>query len=467
MIDKLILSHLLHNEDYGRRVLPFIKEEYFLEKSFRTTFKLIEEHVTKYNVFPTKEALFIELQNAVGVDSGEYKSTTELISDLNDTPTDTKIDWLLDQTEKFCQDKAVYNAIYKSIKILEDKNGNLTKGSIPKLLQDALSVSFETNIGHDFIEDAEKRYDYYHTDVARIPFDLEYFNKVTNGGLPDKTLTVFLAGVNVGKTQLMCHCAGNNLRDGKNVLYITMEMSQEEIAKRVDANLLDVSMDDLVLLPKDVYDRKIEKLREKTKGKLLVKEYPTSQAHTGHFRHLINELRLKKNFEPDIVYIDYINICASSRIKRGQANSYEYIKAIAEEMRGLAVEHELPLVTATQLNRSGFRSSDIDMADTAESFGLPATADLMIGMVSTEELEELGQIMCKQLKNRLGSKQTNKRFIIGVDRAKMRFYDVEQEAQDDLMDSPNDKSTFDNSKFGDEENERNKPRSKFDFAGFR
>jgi hypothetical protein len=400
----------------------------------------------------------------VEADQQVYQDTQDLISNLDPTVIENKkLDWLLDQTEKFCQDRAIFQAIHQSIKILDDKTGKMTKGAIPKLLQDALAVSFHTEIGHDFIEDADKRFDYYHTDVDRIPFDLEFFNKITNGGLPDKTLTVFLAGVNVGKTQLMCHCAGNNLRDGFNVLYITLEMSQEEIAKRIDANLLDVAMDDLAVLPKDVYDKKIQKLRDKTKGKLIVKEYPTSQGHVGHFRHLLNELRLKKNFIPDIIYIDYINICASSRIKRGQANSYEYIKAIAEEMRGLAVEFEVPIATATQLNRTGFKSSDIDMTDTAESFGLPATADLMIGMVITEELEELGQIMCKQLKNRLGSKHTNKRFIIGVDRAKMRFHDVDQSAQEDLLDGP----TFDNSKFGEEENERNKPKSKFDFKSFR
>lgn len=466
MIEKTILSHLLYNEEYGRRTLPYIKEDYFNDKAQRKTFELINNHVNKYNAFPTKEALQIELENEDDLNEKAFNDTRELISSL-EADASTKLDWLRDQTEKFCQDRAIFQAIHQAIKILDDKTGKLTKGSIPKLLQDALSVTFQTEIGHDFIEDADKRYDYYHTDVKRIRFDLELFNDVTNGGLPDKTLTVFLAGVNVGKTQLMCHCAGNNLRDGKNVLYITMEMSQEEIAKRVDANLLDVSMDDLALIPKDAYDKKMTRLREKTKGKLIIKEYPTSQGHVGHFRHLLNELRLKKNFVPDIIYIDYINICASSRIKRGQANSYEYIKAIAEEMRGLAVEFEVPIVTATQLNRSGFKSTDIDMTDTAESFGLPATADLMIGLVITEELEELGQIMCKQLKNRLGSKMVNKRFIIGVDRAKMRFHDVEQSAQEDLLDGPEEKTAFDNTKFGNEEHERTKPKSKFDFNGFR
>lgn len=466
MIEQTILSHLIFNEEFGRKSIPFLKTEYFTDQSQRLVFELIEDHVNKYNQFPTREALQIELDTKE-VNSNVFSDTRELISSIPQPEQETQLDWLLDQTEKFCQDRALYCAIQKSISIMADKAGSISKGAIPKLLQDALSVSFHTEIGHDFIDDSEKRWDYYHTVVDRIAFDLDYFNKITNGGLPKKTLSVFVAGVNVGKTQLMCHCAGSNLRDGKNVLYITMEMAQEEIAKRVDANLLDIAMDDLAIIPKETYEKRITKLREKTKGKLIVKEYPTSQAHVGHFRHLLNELRLKKNFVPEIIYIDYINICASSRIKRGQANSYEYIKAIAEEIRGLAVEFKLPIVTATQLNRSGFNSSDIDMTDVAESFGLPATADFMLGLVTTEEFEELGQIMCRQMKNRLGNKQDIKRFMIGVDRAKMRFHDVEQEAQDDILDGPNSKTAFDNSKFGDEDNERSKPKSKFDFKGFR
>lgn len=455
----LILSQLICNEEYGRKTIPFLKEEYFSDKEYKTAFKIIEQHVQKYNKFPTKDVLLVELDTLTDLSENLFNDTKEVITKL--TSDDQNLDWLVDTTEKFCQDKALVNALYKSIKIYEDKNA--PKGNMAKLLQDALTVSFDSNIGHDFINDAANRFDYYHSTVSRIPFDLFYFNTITNGGLPNKTLTVFLAGVNVGKTALMCHCAANNLRDGRNVLYITLEMSQEEIAKRIDANLLDVEMDDLVKISKDVYTRKIDKLKNTTKGKLLIKEYPTSQAHVGHFRHLINELKLKKNFIPEIVYIDYINICASSRIKKGMANSYEYIKAIAEEMRGLAVECDLPIVTATQLNRTGFKSSDIDMTDTAESFGLPATADLMIGMISTEQLEEQDQILCKQLKNRLGNKRTNARFIIGIDRAKMRFYDVEASAQDDIIDGP---TVFDNSNFGDEENERSrKPTSAFKFRG--
>ena len=462
MIETTILSNLMFNEGYGRKALPHLNASYFSEQAHKIAFELINSHINKYNSFPTKESLQIELSLRDNLSGNNAAAAGELIASLQ-VEQENNLEWLMDQTEKFCQNKAIYNAIYESIKILENGEKTSTKGSIPKLLQDALSVSFNTEIGHDFIDDAARRFEYYNNSVSRIPFDLHYFNEITNGGLPDKTLTVFLAGVNVGKTQLMCHCAGNNLREGYNVLYITMEMAQEEIAKRIDANLLDVSMDDLKKLTKKQYDKKISRIKEKTKGKLIIKEYPTTQAHTGHFRHLLNELKLKKNFIPDILYIDYINICASSRVKRGQANSYDYVKAIAEEFRGLAVEYEIPLVTATQLNRSGFKSSDIDMSDTAESFGLPATADFMLGMITTEELEDMNQIMCKQLKNRLGSKQTNKRFVIMVDRAKMRFADAEDDAQENITDGP----VMDNTNFGKEEHERTRPKSKFDFDGFR
>lgn len=452
-IVNLILGGLIHNEDYGRKVLPFINHEYFDSPNYKLLFNVISEHVAKYNSFPTKEILHIELNEKENIPDDIFKSTQTLISSLESS--DAKLEWLVDKTEEFCKERALYNAISKSVAIYKDSEK--PKGEISKLLETALAVSFDTNIGHDFIDDSNKRYEYYHTTVSRIPFDLFYFNKITNNGLPAKTLTVFLAGVNIGKTQLMAHCAANNLRSGYNVLYITLEMAEEEIAKRIDANLLNVEMDNLDKLSKKDYDRKIENLKTTCKGKLLIKEYPTSQAHTGHFRHLVNELKIKKKFAPDIIYIDYINICASSRIKRGQANSYEYIKAIAEELRGLAVEMEVPVVTATQLNRTGFKSSDIDITDTAESFGLPATADLMIGLISTDELEEAGQILCKQLKNRLGNKQNNKMFVIGVDRSKMRFFDVEDTAQEDIIDGP----AFDNSKFGDEENERTKSRFQF------
>lgn len=467
MIETTILAHLINNEEYTKKVIAYLKDEYFQDKNQKLVFNLINNYIDKYKSLPTKEALFIDLDAVEGVNQETIDKSRKIIASL-DSEESTQLDWLVDQTEKFCQEKAVFNAIMQSIRIIDKKEGDLSKGSIPKILSDALAVSFDTRIGHDYIEDWEERWEYYHTTVSRIPFDLEYFNKVTNGGLPPKTLSVFLAGVNVGKTQLMCHCAGNNLRDGYNVLYITLEMSEEEISKRIDANLLDIPMDDIDAIPKDIFKKKIDRMREKTKGKLMVREYPTSQASTAHFRHLLNELRLKKTFKPDIVYVDYINICASSRIRRGQANSYEYVKAIAEELRGLAVEFELPIVSATQLNRSGFGSSDIDLTDTAESFGLPATADFMLGLITNDELEEMGQILCKQLKNRLGNKQTNKKFIIGVDRVKMRFYDVDQSAQEDIHDGP----VMDNSDFGerwDEEEEiATKPKNKkFDKSKFK
>jgi replicative DNA helicase len=458
----LILSQLVHNDQYGSKVIPFLKEEYFNEKSYKTIFSLIKNFVNKYSAFPTKETLFIELDTLDTLDERLYKESQELISNL--VAEDSKLEWLLDTTEKFCQDKSIYNAIYESIKILEDKEGKSYKGSIPKLLQDALAVTFDSNIGHDFIDDWESRYDYYHTDLNRIPFDIKLMNDITGGGVPNKTLSVILAGTNVGKTAFMTHCAGNNLRDGYNVLYITLEMREEEISKRIDANLLDITMNTLKELSKEVYEKKIDRIRSTTKGKLIVKEYPTASASVGNFRHLLNELRLKKNFSPDIIYIDYINICASSRIKHGnRGGSYEYIKAVAEEIRGLSGEFDLPIITATQVNRSGFTSSDIGLEDTAESFGLPATADLMIALISTEELEDMNQLMVKQLKNRLSDKSQNKKFMIGIDRSKMRFFDVDDSAQDDLLDGP---SPFDNSSFGDADNERSKPKSKFKFDGF-
>lgn len=464
MLETTILAHLIYTEEYGKAVLPFLNSEYFHENGTKKLFGLIKAHSIEYNKFPSKEELYITIENITDLNQSQFDELKSIVVGLT-VDEKTSVDWLIDQTEKFCQDRAVYNAIRESIKIIDDRDSS-EKGSIPKLLQDALQVSFDTHIGHDYIDDSDKRHAYYTASISKIPFDLDYFNKITNGGLPSKTLSVFVAGVNVGKTQLMCHCAGNNLRDGYNVLYITMEMSQEEISKRVDANLLDIPMDELSKISKYEYDKKMERIKRTTKGKLIVKEYPTAQAHTGHFRHLLNELKLKKNFVPQIVYIDYINICASSRIKRGNSNSYEYIKAIAEEIRGLAVECDIPIVTATQLTRSGYSSSDIGLEDTAESFGLPATADFMLGMVSTEELDKLSQIMCKQLKNRLGNKQNNKKFLIGVDRQKMRFYDVDQSAQEDLLDGP----VMDETKFGSEDKERSKPKLKFDkskFHGFK
>lgn len=466
-IENAIFGNLVYNEEYARKCIPFLKEEYFAPQDQKALFRLIKGYVDKYNAFPTKEVMAIDLANTEGISEETFKNCKELINGLTYDKS-TKIDWLLDQTEKFCQDKAIYNAIMASIGILDDSSGKTSKGAIPQILSDALAVSFDTHIGHDFLEDADTRYDFYHTKEIRIPFDLDYFNKITQGGLPRKTLNVALAGTGVGKSLFMCHCAASNLLKGHNVLYITLEMAEERIAERIDANLLDVTLDDLKLLPKDVYDKKIARVRNKTNHKLIVKEYPTACAGSANFRHLLNELKIKKNFVPDVIYIDYLNICMSSRIKHGaNVNSYTLIKAIAEELRGLAVEFNVPVITATQTTRSGYSNSDVGLEDTSESFGLPATADFMFALVKqSETMADLNQIVVKQLKNRYGDPNLNSRFVIGVDRSKMRLYDVEQSAQEDLLDGP----VMDNTKFGNEDNERSKPKSKFDrakFAGFK
>lgn len=451
--EKLILSNLIFNEEYGRQVLPFLLDEYFSDRSEKITFNLINSYVSKYNVFPSKEALYIELQNNGELDEHLFKETNQLINLLETGEKNHK--WLIDTTEKFCRDKALMNALYKSIKLYEEKDA--VKGAIPQLLQEALSVSFDTKIGHDFIDDAENRFDYYHSNVNKIPFDLHYMNEATEGGLPAKTLTIYLGGVHAGKSSKLTHCAANNLRMGYNVLFISMEMSQEEIAKRIDANLLDINLSDLKLITKEIYMRKINKLNETSKGKVIIKEYPTSQAHTGHFRHLLNELSLKKNFAPDIIYVDYLNICASAKLKRGGTNSYEYIGEIGKELRGLAVEYKVPVVSAAQLNREGFRSSDFNMADIADSFGISAHADCIFGLIVTDELKEQNQILIKQLKNRLGDMNKNNRFVVGFDRQKMRFYDVDDSEQENILDGP----VFENTNFGDEENERAKSKFRF------
>ena len=444
MIEQTIFANLTFNEDYARKVIPFIKKEYFQSRIDQTLFTIIAKFVDKYNSFPTKTALAVEVDSYVGLTEDESEKLTKQIESLEDKPAD--LQWLIDETEKFCQDKAIYNAIYQSISILDDKNGKEDKGAIPLILSDALGISFDNHIGHDFLEDVDSRYEYYHKKENRVPFDLDYLNRITKGGIPNKTLNIILAGTNVGKSLFMCHCAASNVTKGKNVLYITMEMAEERIAERIDANLLNVSLDELSLLPRDVYDKKIERVKSATPGKLIIKEYPTASAGSAHFRHLLNELKLKKNFVPEIIYIDYLNICASSRLKYGaNVNSYTYIKAIAEELRGLAVEFNVPIVSATQTTRSGFTSSDLGLEDTSESFGLPATADLMIALISTEELQEMNQLMVKQLKNRYGDPAIHRRFVIGVDRAKMKLYDVEQHAQDDVLD---DKPVFDNSDSG-------------------
>lgn len=463
-MEKTILSHLVHNEKYGRKVLPFIKSEYFQSDTDKTVFDLIHSYATKYNQFPTKEALYIDLENKTSLNEQTFKEVRQIITDLKIDET-TNIDWLIDKTEEFCQEKALFNALRESIKVM-DKNSKVPKGSIPKLLQDALQVSFDSHVGHDFVEDASDRYDEYHKKEIKLDFDIEYLNKITGGGVPQKTLCCLIATTGGGKSLAMCHMAAHNLMCNKNVLYITLEMAEERIAQRIDANLLDVTIQDLMHLSKIEYQKKMEKIKKTTKGKIIIKEYPTASAGSAHFRHLLNELKIKRNFVPDVIYIDYLNLCISSRIKHGaQVNTYSYVKAIAEELRGLAVEFKVPIWTATQANRGAFNASDLGLENTSDSIGLPMTVDLMLALIATEELDELGQIMVKQLKNRFGDPNINKRFVIGVDRAKMRLYNVEQSAQEEILDGP----VFDDSKFGEEEDERKKPKKKFNkdkFKGF-
>ena len=445
-LETTILSQLLHNEDYCRKAIPFLKEEYFHEETEKILYNAIQDHLNDYNTLPTTEILSITINQSVWKNQEEvFDNVMEYIDNLNDNEIDNG--WLLDNTEKFCQEKSVYNAIMESIQIIDGKDKDKTTGAIPEILSKALSVSFDNHIGHDWIEDFSERYDFYHKIENRVPFDLEYLNLITKGGLPQKTLSCILAGTGVGKSLAMCHFAASNLMDNKKVLYITLEMAEERIAERIDANLLDVSLKDLEDLTKPSYIRKVERIRDKTEGRLIIKEYPTATAGAGHFRHLMNELRLKRNFVPDIVYIDYLNICSSMRLKYGaNVNSYTYIKSIAEEIRGLAVEKNIPIVTATQTTRSGFSNSDPGLEDTSESFGLPATVDLMLALVSSDELEGLNQIMIKQLKNRFNDPVANKRFVVGVDRAKMRLYDVENSAQEELI---HDVPVMNKTEFGD------------------
>ena len=440
----VILRHLLNDEDYARRTLPYLKPEYFQDRIEKTVYEQIDKFINKYNSLPTKEALTIEIDDNAKMSDEEFSQCSSLISELEPENSDNQ--WLIDTTEKWCQDRAIYNAIMNSIAILDGNDTKRDKGAIPELLSDALGVSFDPNIGHDFLEDSDDRYEFYHRVEERLPFDLEYLNKITKGGLPKKTLNIILAGTGVGKSLAMCHFAAANLLQGRNVMYITMEMASERIAQRIDANLLNVTLDDLEALPKDLYDKKINKVRGKTSGKLIIKEYPTACAGSGHFRHLLNELRLKRSFKPDVIYIDYLNICMSSRIRSGaQVNSYTLVKAIAEELRGLAVEFNVPIVSATQTTRSGYSNSDVGLEDTSESFGLSATADFMIALIASEELNELNQILIKQLKNRYGDPSLFKRFVVGIDRAKMRLFDVEQSAQEDIVD---DGPVFDKGDYG-------------------
>lgn len=434
-IEQIILKNLFKNEPFVRKTLPFLKSEYFQERIEKVLFEEIQSYVLKYNNLPSYEAIRISLSQKDNLFEEDFRQTNELIDNLGTSDDSSKFEWLLELTEKFCQEKALHNAILESIHIL-DKKSEQTKGAIPKILSDALSVSFDPNIGHDYIEDATKRYDFYHQVEKRIPFDLDFFNRITKGGLPTKTLNIALAGTGVGKSLFMCHVAAGALSQNYNVLYITLEMAEEKIAERIDANLLNVKLDDLANLPKETYERKISRIKENIKGKLIIKEYPTASASAIHFRTLLNELAIKKNFRPDLVFIDYLNICASARLKHGaNVNSYSYIKAIAEELRGLAVEFKVPIVSATQTTRSGYTNTDPGLEDTSESFGLPATADFMFALITSEELEKLNHIMVKQLKNRYNDPTVNKRFVVGVDRAKMKLYDVEAAAQTTLADS--------------------------------
>jgi replicative DNA helicase len=434
-IETTILKHLINDEDYTRKVIPFLKSEYFSESTERLLLDKIVDFVNEYNTVPTRESLLIELDKDEKIADGEFQNATELVKNLV-IEEQVQKEWLLDQTETFCQERAVYNAIMNSIQIIDGKDKEQGKGAIPDILTKALSVSFDTHIGHDFLEDYSERYEFYHRKEEKIPFDIELLNQITKGGLSRKSLNIILAGTGVGKSLAMCHMASSNLMDGKNVFYITMEMAEEKIAERIDANLLNVSLDDLKSMPQQMYEKKVKRVKEKTLGKLIIKEYPTASAHVGHFRHVVNELGLKRNFTPDIIYIDYLNICMSQRIRAGSnVNSYTYVKAIAEELRGLAVEKNIPIVSATQTTRSGYSNSDPGMEDVSESFGLPATADLMLAMISTEELEDLDQVMIKQLKNRYSDPGSNKRFVVGIDRSKMRLFDAEEGAQDDILGS--------------------------------
>ena len=435
-LEQTILSNLISNSDYTRKVIPYIKEEYFQDTTEKVVFKTIALYVDRYKSPPEdKEIIKLDLQKAT-LNEEQYKVAKEYVDNLSSDISEEQFEWLIDETEKWCKDKAIYNAILSGIHIIDGKSKDQTADAIPSILIDALSVSFDTHIGHDYMEQYEERYDYYHEVEEKVPFDLEFFNKITKGGLPNKTLNICLAGTGVGKSLFMCHVAAASLMMGKNVLYITLEMAEKKIAERIDANLMNISLTDLHDLPRRMYESRIEKIQKKTQGKLIIKEYPTASAHCGHFRSLHSELLLKKSFKPNIIFVDYINICASQRFRYGSnVNSYTYIKGIAEEMRGLAVELNVPFVSATQTTRQGFTSTDIGLEDTSESFGLPATADLMFALISTEELEGLNQMLVKQLKNRYNDPTVNKRFIIGVERAKMRLYDVSQSAQKDLVDT--------------------------------
>ena len=436
-LEVTILSNLLYTERYARKVLPFLKVDYFTAREHKIIFLEIHEYISQYDALPSLNAIGIECQERNDLNEEQFKNVIQVLNVLSDDSTD--YDWLIDTTEKWCQERAIYLSLMESVKIADGQDTKRDKGAIPSILSEALGVSFDQNIGHDYMTNAEERFDFYHRKEDKIPFDLEFFNKITKGGLTNKSLNVALAGTGVGKSLFMCHVAAATLLQGKNVLYITCEMAEEKIAERIDANLLNVPIQKLVDMPRSMFQNKIKNLGKKTQGRLIIKEYPTASAHVGHFRSLISDLSLKKSFRPDIIFVDYLNICASERYRQGGTiNSYSYIKSIAEELRGLACEAKVPIVSATQTTRSGYGSTDVDLTDTSESFGLPATADLMFALISTEELESLGQIMVKQLKNRYNDLSIFKRFIVGIDRAKMRLYDCEQTAQNDILDSGQD-----------------------------
>ena len=433
-IETTILRNLIFDEEYSRKVIPFIQPDYFENKTEKIIFEESTQFIVKYDAAITIEALNIEIENRTDLTETEIKEARDTTKTFDDAPVDSQ--WLLDSTEKWCRDRAIYLALMESIALADGQDDKKGRDAIPSILSDALAVSFDNHIGHDYLEDYEERYELYHKKEDKIQFDLEFFNKITKGGIPNKTLNIALAGTGVGKSLFMCHVASSVLLQGKNVLYITLEMAEEKIAERIDANLLNINIQDIIDLPKSMFEGKVTDLSQKTQGTLIIKEYPTASAHSGHFKALLQELALKKSFRPDIIFIDYLNICASSRYRAGSnVNSYSYIKAIAEELRGLAVEANLPIVSATQTTRSGFASSDVDLTDTSESFGLPATADLMFALISTEELETLNQILVKQLKNRYNDPTIHKRFVVGIDRAKMRLYDCEQKAQEDIIDN--------------------------------
>ena len=455
-VEFLILRNLLYNEEYLRKTIPFIKAEYFEDLNQKIIFEEISNFVGEYNKLATKEALCIEIESRTDINDESFKNIVTVITGFEDDTVE--FNWLVDTTEKWCRDRAIYLALMESIQLADGKDDTKGRDAIPTILSDALAVSFDNHVGHDYLNDYEERYESYHRKEDKIPFDLEYFDKITKGGLPNKTLNIALAGTGVGKSLFMCHVASSVLLQDKNVLYITLEMAEEKIAERIDANLLNVNIQDITDLPKQMFESKVTNLAQKTQGTLIIKEYPTASAHSGHFRALLNELALKKSFKPDIIFIDYLNICASSRYRAGSnVNSYSYIKAIAEELRGLAVETNLPIVSATQTTRSGYGSSDVDLTDTSESFGLPATADLMFALISTEELEALNQIMVKQLKNRYNDPTMNKRFVVGIDRAKMRLYDCEQSAQEDIIDNGKEEE------YNDKERKPKKSFSEFKF----